>query len=154
MEVHGFLAKTSPSKQWIEVQFSLVQKLAKNGLNGVAMLPLRPLTPVPWCERKRETLENAGHVSPRIWEMTKYNKERGAANSYHYSWLASSSLLVIFCHLPESARHVTSVFQGLSLPLSLSRSRGREGEDPGNEVESWNGWHVCQGSLSNCSVKT
>ena len=73
----------------------------------------------PWCERKRETLENAGHVSPRIWEMTKYNKEGGAAISYHYSWLASPSLLVMF-----SARHVTSVFQGLSLPLSLSLAPG------------------------------
>ena len=38
---------------------------------------------------------------------------------------------VIFCHLPDYGRHVTSVFQG----LSPSRSREREGEDPGNEVE-------------------
>ena len=36
----------------------------------------------------------------------------------------------MFCHLPDSERRVTSVFQG----LSLSRSRGREGEDPRNEV--------------------
>ena len=121
MEVHGFLAKISPSKQWIEVEFSLVQKLAKNWLNGVPMLPLRP---VPWSERKKETLENAGHVSPRIWEMTKYNKEEGAANSYHCSWLASPSLLVMFCHLPDSARHATSVFQGLDLSLSLSLAPG------------------------------
>ena len=36
----------------------------------------------------------------------------------------------MFCHLPDSGRHLTSVSQG----LSLSRSKGREGEDPGNEV--------------------
>ena len=33
-------------------------------------------------------------------------------------------------NLPASGRHVTSVFQG----LSLSRSIGRVGENPGNEV--------------------
>mgnify|MGYP007094267863 CR=1 FL=1 len=31
--------------------------------------------------RERETLENAGHVSPRIWEMTKHNIEGGAGKS-------------------------------------------------------------------------
>ena len=41
-------------------------------------------------------------------------------------------LYVMFCHLPDSGRHVTSIFQGSS--LSLSRSRRQEGEDPGNEV--------------------
>ena len=39
---------------------------------------------------------------------------------------------VVIC-LPDSGRHVTSIFQGLS--LSLSRSRGWEGEDPGNKIE-------------------
>ena len=39
---------------------------------------------------------------------------------------------VMFCHLPDSGRQVTSIFQG----LSLSRSRGREGEHTGNEVGS------------------
>ena len=34
------------------------------------------------------------------------------------------------CNLPDSGRHVTSVFQG----LSLSRSVGRVAENPGNEV--------------------
>ena len=34
------------------------------------------------------------------------------------------------CNLPDSGRHITSVFQG----LSLSRSLGRVGENPGNEV--------------------
>ena len=38
------------------------------------------LLPVPCSERKRETLENAGHVSPRIWEMTKHNIEGGLAS--------------------------------------------------------------------------
>ena len=35
------------------------------------------------------------------------------------------------CNLQDSGKHVTSVFQG----LSLSRSVGRVGENPGNEVE-------------------
>ena len=41
---------------------------------------------------------------------------------------------------------MTSVFQG----LSLSRSKGREGEDPGNEVESQS---FCDrnSTASNCS---
>ena len=34
------------------------------------------------------------------------------------------------CNLPDSGRHVTSVFQG----HSPSRSIGRVGENPGNEV--------------------
>ena len=38
----------------------------------------------------------------------------------------------VVCNLPDSGRHVTSVFQGLS--PSLSRSVGRVGENPGNEV--------------------
>ena len=37
--------------------------------------------PVPWSKRERETLENAGHMSPRIWEMTKHNIEGGAVKS-------------------------------------------------------------------------
>jgi len=70
----------------------------------------------------------------------------GHANSHHYSWLPSSSLYVMFCHLPDSGRHVISVFQG----LFLSRSRGREGKDPGNEVglgEQWQKFHICPGSF-------
>ena len=35
------------------------------------------------------------------------------------------------CNLPDSGRHVTSVYQG----LCLSRSMGRVGENPGNEVD-------------------
>ena len=38
------------------------------------------------------------------------------------------------CNLPDSERHVTSVFQCLSLSLSLSRSVGRVGKNPGNEA--------------------
>ena len=40
------------------------------------------------------------------------------------------------CNLPDSERHVTSVFQylSLSLSLSLSRSVGRVGKNPGNEA--------------------
>ena len=36
--------------------------------------------PAPWSER-RETLVWSGHVSPRIWEITKDNIEGGAAKS-------------------------------------------------------------------------
>ena len=32
-------------------------------------------------ERERETLGNAGHVSPKIWEMTKHNIEGGSGKS-------------------------------------------------------------------------
>ena len=78
-----------------------------------------PLLPVPWSQRERETLENAGHVSPRIWEMTKHNLEGGADMSGVIIRICSPSLYVMFSHLPDSGRHVTSVFQGLSLSLSL-----------------------------------
>ena len=44
--------------------------------------------------------------------------------------LACPSLKSFFCNLPDSGRHVTSVCQG----FSLSRSVGRVGENPGNEV--------------------
>ena len=37
--------------------------------------PTRP------TERERENLENAGHVSPRIWEITNKRFEGGAGNS-------------------------------------------------------------------------
>ena len=110
-----------------------------------------PLLPVP-CPSpeasERETLENAVHVSPRIWEMTKHNIGVGAANFYHYSWLASPSLFVMFCHLPDSGRHATSIFQGLSLALA-PQGTGRRGpwergwstlalliEDTTNQTES------------------
>ena len=46
------------------------------------------------------------------------------------------------CNLPDSGRHVTSVFQG----LSLSRSVGRVGENPGNEVVMPSG-NSCTGIL-------
>ena len=46
------------------------------------------------------------------------------------------------CNLPDSGRHVTSVFQGLS--LSLSRSVGRVGGNPGNEVECGEGKHTAR----------
>ena len=49
--------------------------------------------------------------------------------------LTSPSPKSIVCNLPDSGRHVTSVFQG----LSLSRSVGRVGENPGNEVDNPDG---------------
>ena len=44
--------------------------------------------------------------------------------------LTCPSFKSFVCHLPDSGRHVTSVFQG----LSNSCSEGRVGENPGNEV--------------------
>ena len=44
--------------------------------------------------------------------------------------LTCSSPKSFVCNLPDSGRHVTSIFQG----LSLSRSVGWVGENPGNEV--------------------
>ena len=81
-----------------------------------------PLLPVPWSER--ESLENAGHVSPRIWEMTRHNLEGKAGKSGVMVRICSSSLYVMFCHLPDAWGHVTSVFQGLS--LSLAPGDGKE----------------------------
>ena len=55
-------------------------------------------------ERERETLENAGHMSPRIWKMTKHNMEGGAGKS---------GVMERICQpLPQCY-----VFQGLSLAL-------------------------------------
>ena len=43
--------------------------------------------------RERETLENAGHVSPRIREMTKDNIEGGAVKSGVWPYLAHPGLV-------------------------------------------------------------
>ena len=54
------------------------------------------------------------------------------------------------CNLPDSGRHVTRVFQG----LSLSRSVGRVGENPGNEVvvlDSLSVW-LCHPMLSSIRI--
>ena len=91
-----------------------------------------PLLPVPWSERhrerERETLENAGHVSP---SKKKFPRWGPCFFFFHYSCLANPSRYVMFCHLPDSWRHVTSVFQGVSLSLSLQGTGRRE---PGNAV--------------------
>ena len=50
---------------------------------------------VPRSERERETLENAGHVSPRIWEMTKDNIEGGAVKSGVWPYLAHPGMVKI-----------------------------------------------------------
>ena len=41
----------------------------------------RVLSYPPYGARQRETLENAGHVSPRIWEITNKRFGGGASNS-------------------------------------------------------------------------
>ena len=63
--------------------------------------------------------------------MTKHNIEEGLASQSNAENLQPPTPYVMFCYLPDSGRHVTRVFQG----LSISRSRGGEGEDPGNEVD-------------------
>ena len=87
-----------------------------------------PLITVPW--RERESLENAGHVSPRIWEMTKHNLEGWAGKSEVMVRISSPSL----CYAFSSSRFWETHDQHFPGSLSLSRSMGREGEDPGNKV--------------------
>ena len=105
----------------------LIETLFSTSFPGSS--PSRPLEQER--ERERETLENAGHVSPRIWEMTKHNIERGAGKS---------GVMVRICHpLPlcyvlSSPRFWETSDQCFPGSVSLSHSRGREGEDPGNEV--------------------
>ena len=82
-------------------QFGWIPGIGSYRLLGRRLFNLVPRVlsfPFPGA-RGRETLENAGHVSPIIWEMTKDN--------------------------------ITS----------LSRSREREGEDPGNEVGDYSPCH-------------
>ena len=71
---------------------------------------------------------------------TRFQKRCFFKNICHYSWLASPSLYVMFWHLPDSGRHVTSVFQGLFLCLSL-QGTGRRGP--------WEqGWHQLSKSFT------
>ena len=89
--------------------------------------PSRPL------ERETERERDPGKRWSRVPQQKKNSLDGVPVFSFfifHYFWLASPSLYVMFCHLPDSWRHLTSVFQG----LSLSRSRGREGGEPGNAV--------------------
>ena len=48
----------------------------------------RVLSYPPPGARERETLENASHVSPRIWEITKDDMEGGAIKSEVCRYLA------------------------------------------------------------------
>jgi len=71
----------------------------RNGVNNVVVIMSQPrsqglLLPVPESERETETLENAGHMSPRIWEMTKYNVEGGAGKSGVIVRICSPSIYV------------------------------------------------------------
>jgi len=44
--------------------------------------------------RERDTLENTGQMSPRIWEMTKHNVEGGAGKSGVTVRICSPSIYV------------------------------------------------------------
>ena len=111
----------------------------RNGVNNVVVIMSQPrsqglLLPVPESERETETLENAGHMSPRIWEMTKHDIEEGAGK---FSPLLLTCQPFPRCYVLSSPRFWETRDQrfpgSLPLSLSLSRSREREGEDPGNE---------------------
>ena len=116
-----------------------------------------PLLPVPWSEREREreTLGNAGHVSPRIWEMTKHNIEGGAGK---FSPLLLTCQTLPLCYVLSSPRFWEKRDQRFPGSLTLSRSRGREGEDPGNEVGlpfcMLQVKHVCKSSIPRINIST
>ena len=76
-------------------------------------------------EREKETLENAGHVSPRIWEMTKYNIEGEAAK---FSPLLLTCQPLPLCYVLSSPRFWETRYQHFpgSLSLSLAPGDGRE----------------------------
>ena len=116
--LNGLLALLSLGFQYVTREFGRFLTLSMNNL-----VPRVLYLPSPGA-RERETLENAGHVSPRTSEMTKHNLEGRTGKSGVMVRICSPSLYVIFCHLPDSERHVTSVFQGLSLSLSLSLAPG------------------------------
>ena len=64
-------------------QFGWIPGIGSYRLLGRRLFNLVPRVlsfPFPGA-RGRETLENAGHVSPIIWEMTKDNIEGGAGKS-------------------------------------------------------------------------
>ena len=82
-----------------------------------------PLLLVPWSER--ETLENAGHMSRRIREMTKHNIEGGAGKSGVMVRICQPLPL---CYILSSPRFWETPDQRFPGSLSLARSRGRERE--------------------------
>lgn len=77
-------------------------------MSATSFLGSSPSLPL---ERERETLENAGHVSPRIWKMTKHYIEGGL------------QIITITHDLPAPPSKLCFVF-----------SQILGGEDPGNEV--------------------
>ena len=65
------------------------------------------------------------------WEMTKQNIEGGAGKSEVMVKICQPLPL---CYVLSSPRFWETRDQRFPGSLSLSRSRGREGEDPGKEV--------------------
>ena len=120
-------------------KFAFIKRTDKGGINTVNDLESwcqprsqGPTLPVPWSERERKTLENARHVSPRIWEITKHNIEGGAGKS---GVLVRICQALPLCYILSSSRFWETRNQRFPGSFSPSRSKGREGEDPGNEVE-------------------
>ena len=60
---------------WLPVYFQIFYIQSISSLCKYFNLVPRVLSYPPYGARERETLENAGHVSPRIWEIT--NKRFG-----------------------------------------------------------------------------
>ena len=79
-----------------------------------------------WSKRERETLENTGHVSPRIWEMTKDNTEGGAGKSGVWLYLAHQGMVSIcikyntsgLCH-SEKLRQVILPMRGQNVEYKV-----------------------------------
>lgn len=83
--------------------------------------------------RRRKTLEKAGHLSPGVWEMAGHNREGGDGK---FSLLLLTRQPLPLCYVLSSPgfwKTRDRRFPG-SPSLSRARSRGREEEDPGNEV--------------------
>ena len=80
--------------------------------------PSRPL------ERETERERYPGKRWSRVSQQKKCPRRGPCFFCFHYFRLASPCLYVMFCHLLDSWRHLTSVFQGLSLSLQGTGRRG------------------------------
>ena len=101
--------------------------------------------------RERETLKNAGHVSLKVWQMTKHNIEVGDGKSGEIVRIYQPLPLCYVLSSPRFWERRDQRFPG-SVSLSLSRSSGQEGEDPGNEVATMVGESGTYNDWSHSSI--
>ena len=120
-----------------------------------------PLLPVPWSERERDPGKRWSRVSQNLGD-DKHNIEGGAGKfspllltcqtlplcyvlssprfwetkggAGKFSPLLLNCQTLLLCYVLSSPRFWEKRDQRFPGSFSLSRSRGREGEDPGNEV--------------------